>query len=122
MQVRTEQLGDKVNVLERGDEDVTEGDDLASISDGDTNPFGEPLTFSCRRCFSSLSSLYVRFERTGVLKGFMIFFIATDWEVNSSFAELCQGQRDDHQSGSQSPTRRGRRRPCRRVGGRHIST
>jgi hypothetical protein len=30
----------------------------------------------------------VRFDRTGVLKGFMIFLIATGWLVNSSLAEL----------------------------------
>jgi hypothetical protein len=30
----------------------------------------------------------VRFDRTGVLKGFMIFLIATAWLVSWSFAEL----------------------------------
>jgi hypothetical protein len=30
----------------------------------------------------------VRFERTGVLKGFMIFLMATGWPVSSSLAEL----------------------------------
>lgn len=34
-------------------------------------------TFSCLRCLSSFSSRYVRFDRTGVLKGFMIFLMAT---------------------------------------------
>lgn len=45
-------------------------------------------TFSCFRCFNSFSSRYVRFDRTGVLNGFMIFFTATAWPVNWSFAEL----------------------------------
>jgi hypothetical protein len=49
-------------------------------------------TFSCRRCFKSFSSRYVRFDRTGVLKGFMIFLIATAWLVSWSFAELCPNQ------------------------------
>lgn len=40
------------------------------------------LAFSCWMCFSSLSSLYVLLLRTGVLKGFMIFFIATDAPVS----------------------------------------
>ena len=34
-------------------------------------------TFSCLRCFRSFSSRYVRLARTGVLKGFIIFFTAT---------------------------------------------
>jgi hypothetical protein len=33
----------------------------------------------------------VRFDRTGVLKGFMIFLIATAWLVSWSFAELRGG-------------------------------
>ena len=41
-----------------------------------------PLTFSCRRCFKSFSSRYVRFESTGVLKGLTIFFTATAEPVN----------------------------------------
>lgn len=45
-------------------------------------------TFSCRRCFSSFNSRYVRFDRTGVLNGFMIFLTATGWPVNWSLAEL----------------------------------
>ena len=40
------------------------------------------LTFSCRRCFKSFSSRYVRFESTGVLKGLTIFFTATAEPVN----------------------------------------
>ena len=39
-------------------------------------------------CLRSLSSRYVRFERTEVEKGFMIFLIATDEPVSWSFAEL----------------------------------
>lgn len=46
------------------------------------------LTFSCWICLRSLSSRYVRFESTGVLKGFMIFLTATDAPVSWSFAEL----------------------------------
>lgn len=45
-------------------------------------------TFSCWMCFKSLSSRYVRLLRTGVLKGFMIFLIATEEPVSWSFAEL----------------------------------
>ena len=45
-------------------------------------------TFSCWMCFRSLSSRYVRFARTGVLKGFIIFFTATEEPVSWSFAEL----------------------------------
>ena len=49
-------------------------------------------TFSCFRCLSSLSSRYVRFDSTGVLNGFMIFFTATACPVSWSLAELhgCQ--------------------------------
>jgi hypothetical protein len=46
------------------------------------------LTFSCLRCLSSFSSRYVRFDKTGVLKGFMIFLMATAWLVSWSLAEL----------------------------------
>jgi len=46
------------------------------------------------RCFSSLSSRYVRFARTGVLKGFMIFLIATACPVSWSFAELEKSSAD----------------------------
>lgn len=45
-------------------------------------------TFSWRRCFRSFSSRYVRLERTGVLKGFMIFLTATAEPVSWSLAEL----------------------------------
>ena len=46
------------------------------------------MTFSCRRCLSSLSSRYVLFARTGVEKGFMIFLTATGCWVSWSLAEL----------------------------------
>jgi hypothetical protein len=40
--------------------------------------FGErELTFSCFKCFRSFSSRYVLLDKTGVLKGFMIFLTAT---------------------------------------------
>jgi len=39
-------------------------------------------TFSCRKCFNSFSSRYVLLDRTGVLKGFMIFLTATGAPVN----------------------------------------
>lgn len=42
----------------------------------------ESHTFSCCMCFRSFSSLYVRLLSTGVLKGFMIFLIATDDPVS----------------------------------------
>ena len=48
---------------------------------------GNP-TFSCFKCFNSFSSLYVLFDKTGVLKGFMIFLTATFWPVRLSLAEL----------------------------------
>lgn len=38
--------------------------------------------FSCARCFSNFSSRYVRFDRTGLVKGFTTFLIATFWPVN----------------------------------------
>jgi hypothetical protein len=67
-----------VHVLERGNEDVAEGNDLdvvrALFSSQGT---WWVRTFSCLRCFSSFSSRYVRFDKTGVLKGFIIFLIAT---------------------------------------------
>lgn len=49
-------------------------------------------TFSCLRCFRSFNSRYVRFDRTGVLKGFMIFLMATAWLVSWSLAELAYNQ------------------------------
>lgn len=45
------------------------------------------MMFSCRMCLSSLSSRYVRLARTGVLKGFMIFLMATLVFVSWSLAE-----------------------------------
>lgn len=50
----------------------------------------DKLTFSCLRCFSNFSSRYVRLDRTGVLKGFMIFFTATFCPVKLSLAELAR--------------------------------
>lgn len=76
-------------------------------------------TFSCRRCFNNLSSLYVLFDRTGVLKGFIIFFTATAWFVSWSFAEL-----RSRSGGVRNVFRRclltirGRTRPFRRAEGR----
>ena len=49
---------------------------------------GLSRTFSWRKCLSSFSSRYVRLDRTGVLKGFIIFLIATGEAVSWSFAEL----------------------------------
>lgn len=89
MQVRAEQLGDEIYVLEGGDEDVAQGDDLEfRLALCDRNLVSSGRTFSWRRCFRSFNSRYVLFDRTGVLKGFMIFLMATDWAVNSSLAEL----------------------------------
>lgn len=45
------------------------------------------MMFSCRMCLRSLSSRYVRFARTGVEKGFIIFLMATLVLVSWSFAE-----------------------------------
>src|SRR4051812_23157194 len=45
-------------------------------------------TFSCLRCLRSFSSRYVRLDKTGVLKGFIIFLMATAWLVSWSLAEL----------------------------------
>ena len=81
-------------------------------------------TFSWRRCFNSFNSRYVRFERTGVLNGFMIFLTATAWPVSWSLAELnLQSARDGAAVGGQrrvAHTKQGRRRPCRRAGDRCI--
>jgi hypothetical protein len=57
------------------------------------NPVWYIRTFSCLRCFSSFNSRYVRFDKTGVLNGFMIFLTATFCPVSRSLAEL-----SDHQS------------------------
>lgn len=77
-------------------------------------------TFSCLKCFSSFSSRYVRFERTGVLKGFMIFFMATAWLVSWSLAELRSGQCGVFGIGWKDCTIRGRTHPCPRAAGRCI--
>jgi hypothetical protein len=77
-------------------------------------------TFSCLRCFSSFSSLYVRFERTGVLKGFMIFLMATAWLVSWSLAELPDCQHVVRHIQRRCRTRQGRTRPCPRAADRCI--
>ena len=70
------------------------------------------LTFSWRRCFRSFSSRYVRLERTGVLKGFMIFLMATAWLVSWSLAELPRNQYVVGLLRRRRRTKRGQRRPC----------
>jgi hypothetical protein len=81
-----------IHVLERGNEDITERDDLCSAvsytSRRALSGCGRP-TFSCFRCLSSFSSRYVLLASTGVLKGFIIFLMATLALVSWSFAELC---------------------------------
>ena len=77
-----------IHILERGDEDVGEGDDLGGCQWCNRLIVQEQLTFSCLRCLRSLSSLYVRLDNTGVLNGFMIFLIATFCPVSWSLAEL----------------------------------
>jgi hypothetical protein len=42
----------------------------------------EKHTFSWRKCLSNFSSRYVRLDKTGVLKGFIIFLIATGEAVS----------------------------------------
>ena len=72
------------HILERRDEDIAEGDDLWAnqrLASGMVSNI-VLLTFSCLRCLRSFSSRYVRFARTGVLKGFMIFLMATFWFVS----------------------------------------
>lgn len=94
--VRAQGTHTDVHVLKRRDEDVAEADDLEGGFSIEGCRVGEAArigrhTFSCRKCFSSLSSRYVRLDRTGVLKGFMIFLTATACPVSWSFAELCKG-------------------------------
>lgn len=89
MQVGAQQLCDKVDILEGRDEDVAQGDDLLRVRACPmVDNYYPQHTFSCLRCLSSLSSLYVRLASTGVLKGFMIFLTATFWLVSWSRAEL----------------------------------
>jgi len=66
----------------------------------------EELTFSCRKCLSSLSSRYVRFDRTGVEKGFMIFLIATEVPESWSLAELSSETNKLEQFGSPDQSER----------------
>jgi len=75
-------------------------------------------TFSCLRCFRSFNSRYVRLDRTGVLKGFMIFLIATAWLVSWSFAELRRGQSAIMAEVVHRLTRQVRKRPCPPAAGR----
>ena len=98
VKIGSEQLGDKVadlisrcrnavgseclHVLQWRDEDVAQTNDLPGVSIVYQGGFPGWLTFSCRRCLRSFSSRYVRLDRTGVLKGFMIFLIATAWLVS----------------------------------------
>lgn len=77
-----------IHILERGNEDVGEGDDLDRCQCCKLLIVQIRLTFSCLRCLRSLSSLYVRLDNTGVLNGFMIFLIATFCPVSWSLAEL----------------------------------
>lgn len=78
-------------------------------------------TFSCFKCLSSFSSRYVLFDRTGVLKGFMIFLTATLWLVSWSLAELFRrvNFRVPSLSGLQH-TKQDQRLPFRRAGGPSI--
>ena len=77
-----------IHILERRNEDVGEGDDLDGCQWCNLLIVLTQLTFSCLRCLRSLSSLYVRLDNTGVLKGFMIFLMATFCPVSWSLAEL----------------------------------
>lgn len=106
MKIGSEKLGDEVakslqydqtesvghansHIFQWGDEDVAEGDDLVAVSPGIWDRDSSSLlTFSWRRCFRSFNSRYVRLDRTGVEKGFMIFLTATGCWVNWSLAEL----------------------------------
>jgi hypothetical protein len=93
VQIGSEQLRDKVAVailagipqLDVGQGSVTM---TYRSSRGEMKMSLSEMTFSCRRCLSSFSSRYVRLARTGVLKGFMIFLMATFWLVSWSRAEL----------------------------------
>lgn len=56
VEVGTQQLGDKVNVLERGDEDVAERDDLGAVSAQGMRASGQvcvragiPIARTCQR-------------------------------------------------------------------------
>lgn len=78
-----------VHILQRGNEDVAQTDDLdsSSVLPGQKQE-RRPPTFSWRKCFNNFNSRYVRLDSTGVLKGFMIFLTATGDPVNWSLAAL----------------------------------
>jgi len=77
-----------IHILEWRNEDITERDNLPNISTQSLTREPAMLTFSCFKCFNNFSSRYVRFDKTGVLNGFIIFLTATFWLVRLSFAEL----------------------------------
>lgn len=81
--------GMSVHILQRGNEDVAQTDDLdsSSVLPGHKQE-RPPPTFSWRKCFNNFNSRYVRLDSTGVLKGFMIFLTATGDPVNWSLAAL----------------------------------
>ncbi len=108
MKIGSQQLSDKVtakwlielqiwkyeswHILQGRDENIAQANDLEAKDEW--NEKGRTMnprrTFSCLMCFKSFNSRYVLLLKTGVLKGFMIFFTATDAPVNWSFAELCK--------------------------------
>jgi hypothetical protein len=144
VQVGSKQLGDEVpandellrvrssirtaiQVFERRDEDVAQTDDLVQVSRSRHGEWGAMQTFSCRICLRSFSSRYVLLESTGVLKGFIIFFTATDCPVSWSLAELWWGSQsvcfaqlrramESHQTRPNAPMPTG----CRSVYLRHV--
>jgi len=71
-----------IHILEGRDKDITEGDNLRIISIFQFRPKSGKRTFSCFRCFKSFNSRYVLLDKTGVLKGFIIFLTATFWPVS----------------------------------------
>lgn len=75
-------LGDSIHIFEWRDEDIAKTDDLVIVSRVDEMLSIYTHTFSCFKCFKSLSSRYVRLAKTGVLKGFIIFFTATACPVS----------------------------------------
>ena len=72
-----------IHILKGRNENITERDNLQKISIPETGLQMKRIrTFSCFKCFKSFNSRYVLFDRTGVLKGFIIFFTATFWPVS----------------------------------------
>ena len=127
MEIGTKQLGDEIAVvgvsLDAPARDAwactREGGETYMSSRGEMKMSLSEMTFSCLRCFSSFSSRYVRLARTGVLKGFMIFLIATEEPVSWSFAELGTRVRDKGCMVGVVRTIRGQRHLSR--GGEHIA-